>query len=67
MSNPISYIIKKELLDVLCASLEQLAAKIGLNVAHHGSKDLIARVRSTLIVYNEDEPILDKENTEVKK
>lgn len=52
MNKDLKVVIGKEILEFLLRTVEELAAKSGLTVAHHGAQHVIQQVRGTIEPYN---------------
>jgi bifunctional N-acetylglucosamine-1-phosphate-uridyltransferase/glucosamine-1-phosphate-acetyltransferase GlmU-like protein len=53
MNKELKVIIGKEVLEFLLRTVEELAAKSGLAIAHHGAQDIVHKVKNTVQPYEE--------------
>ena len=53
MNKELKVIIGQEVLEFLLRTVEELAAKSGLSIAHHGAKDIVNKVKNTVQPYEE--------------
>lgn len=66
MNKKVECIIAKEALEFLFKTVEELAAKVGIGVAHHGAIDIIGKIKSSIREHSEESPESDKKDVEDK-
>ena len=45
----IEYLVEKKVIDFLFLTIQQLAAKVGIEIANHGAHDVIQKIKTQLI------------------